>query len=88
MMKKIPMRMCISCQQMYPKKELIRIVKKAGDIDNTIIIDKTGKISGKGAYVCKSNECIKSVIKGNKLEKYLGGKIPDEIYKELEELLT
>lgn len=73
---------------MYPKKELIRIVKKAGGDDASVIIDNTGKISGKGAYVCKNNECIKSVISGNKLGKYFGSKVPDEVYKKLEELLT
>ncbi|MDI6602434.1 MAG: YlxR family protein [Thermoanaerobacteraceae bacterium] len=84
-MKKIPMRMCVNCQQMYPKKELIRIVKRASD--GVIVIDKNGKISGKGAYICHNKECIRAVIKDNKLERHLGNKIPDEIYKELEELL-
>ncbi len=84
-MKKIPKRMCINCQQMYPKTELIRVVRKAND--GVITIDKSGKISGKGAYMCHNSECIKDIIKSNKLERYLG-KIPDEIYEELEKMLV
>ncbi|TZE83314.1 RNase P modulator RnpM [Calorimonas adulescens] len=85
-MRKIPMRMCINCQQMFPKKELIRIVRRASD--GTAVIDSTGKVSGKGAYVCHNKNCIKAVIKDNKLEKHLGIKIPEDIYRELERVLT
>lgn len=77
--------MCINCKQMYPKKELIRIVKNSKD--GIITIDETGKISGKGAYVCHNSECIKNVIKNKKLDHYLG-KIPDEIYKKLNENIS
>lgn len=55
--KKIPMRMCLGCGEMKPKRELIRVVKsKEGDIS----LDLTGKKSGRGAYICKSVECLKS----------------------------
>ena len=53
--KKIPMRMCLGCGEMKPKRELIRVVKsKEGDIS----LDLTGKKSGRGAYICKSVECF------------------------------
>ena len=80
MIKKIPLRKCIGCQEMKPKKELIRIVKNK---ENEILIDKTGKANGRGTYVC-SNECIKKVIKKRILDKVFSEKIDDELYNKLE----
>ena len=58
--RKVPMRMCIGCKQMKPKKELIRIVQpKEGEQ----ITDLTGKAQGRGAYVCKNEECLKLAVK-------------------------
>ena len=62
--KKIPLRMCIGCREMKPKKELIRVVKAPnGDIS----LDITGKKNGRGAYVCKDAECIKKARKIKKM---------------------
>ena len=63
--KKIPMRMCLGCGEMKPKRELIRVVKsKEGDIS----LDLTGKKSGRGAYICKSVECFEKARKARKFE--------------------
>lgn len=66
--KKIPMRMCLGCGEMKPKRELIRVVKsKEGDIS----LDLTGKKSGRGAYICKSVECFEKARKARKFERSL-----------------
>ncbi|MEG0641532.1 MAG: YlxR family protein [Clostridium sp.] len=80
--KKIPQRMCIGCMEMKPKKELIRIVKNS---EEEISIDLTGKKPGRGAYICKSCQCLEKAIKSNRLAKNLSHKIDDEIYNKLRE---
>ena len=55
MAKKIPLRQCLGCNEMIPKKELIRIVK---DNENNFAIDLTGKMNGRGAYICRKAECL------------------------------
>lgn len=79
-MKKIPLRTCMGCNEKKPKKELIRIVKNK---DGEIFIDKTGKLDGRGAYICDSVECFEKVIKSKRLEKVLECKISEEIYNNL-----
>ena len=78
-MKKIPMRMCLACREMKPKKELIRIVKS----QDGICIDTTGKKNGRGAYICDDIKCLEKVIKSKRLEKVLDIHISDEIYESL-----
>jgi len=58
--KKIPIRTCIGCRQTKPKKELIRIVRKT---DGAVEFDLSGKISGRGAYLCPSLDCFHNAIK-------------------------
>ena len=58
--KKIPLRKCAGCQEMKPKKELIRVIKTEED---KVEIDLTGKKNGRGAYICHSDECLKKAIK-------------------------
>lgn len=82
--KHVPLRKCIGCQQMMPKKELVRIVKN----DAGIRIDQTGKADGRGAYICRSGDCLKSAVKSKRLEKVFHCQIPTEIYTELGELLS
>lgn len=83
--KKIPMRMCLGCGEMKPKKELVRAVKsKEGEIS----LDLTGKKSGRGAYICKSMECFKKARKARKFEKEFSCKIEDEIYDMMEKELS
>ena len=79
---KIPMRTCIGCQCKRPKKEMIRIIRTP---DGEIEIDKTGKKSGRGAYLCDNIECLDAALKKNNLKKSLKQDIPlktlDEIKK-------
>jgi predicted RNA-binding protein YlxR (DUF448 family) len=82
--KKIPQRMCIGCQEMKPKKELIRVVKNS---EGTIKVDLTGKAPGRGAYICKSVQCLEKAIKGKRLEKNFETKIDDNIFQRLREEL-
>ncbi|MCL2125810.1 MAG: YlxR family protein [Oscillospiraceae bacterium] len=78
--KKIPMRQCLGCRVMKPKRELIRVVRSPeGDIS----IDFKGKKSGRGAYVCHDMECLKRAIKSKALSRAFGVPIPDNIIDEL-----
>jgi len=79
-MKKIVQRMCMGCNTKKDKRELIRIVmSKEGNIS----IDKTGKLSGRGAYICDDIDCLEKVIKTKRLERIFETKIDEEIYKDL-----
>ena len=78
--KKIPMRMCTGCLEMKPKKELIRIVKTP---DGNVVVDTTGKQSGRGAYICRNKECLEKSFKTKKLNKSLNTAISDEIFNKL-----
>ncbi|MDU0894263.1 MAG: YlxR family protein [Anaerococcus sp.] len=79
--KKIPQRKCIVCGNLYDKNDLLRVVKNK---DLGVVIDETGKINGRGAYICKNNECLKEVKKNNKLNRVFKQKIDDKLYEELE----
>ena len=79
-MKKIPQRTCMACNQKKDKNELIRIVKNK---NNEINIDKSGKMAGRGAYICNDINCLEKVVKSKRLEKVLETNISDEIYKSL-----
>ena len=74
--KKIPMRMCSGCRESKPKSELIRVVRTP---DGNIIVDKTGKVSGRGAYLCKNEECFKKSVKSKALSRALEVNIDDEV---------
>ena len=79
--KKIPMRMCLGCGEMKPKRVLIRVVKsKEGDIS----LDLTGKKSGRGAYICKSVECFEKARKARKFERSFSCMISEDIYNSME----
>ena len=80
--KKIPLRMCTGCMEMKPKKELIRVVKTN---EEEVLVDLTGKKSGRGAYVCKSIECLEKAFKAKRLNKNLQTNISDDIYNKLKE---
>ncbi|HBV98853.1 MAG: nucleic-acid-binding protein implicated in transcription termination [Peptococcaceae bacterium BICA1-7] len=82
--RKIPQRMCVGCQEMKPKKELIRIVRTPQE---TVEIDSTGKKSGRGAYICPRVECLQRASKEKRLEKALQRQISKEIYQILSERL-
>ncbi len=83
--KKMPVRKCTGCGEHFPKNELMRVLRTP---EEEIILDSTGKKSGRGAYVCKRIECLKKAIKSRRIEEALECKIPDEIYRKLEEDMT
>lgn len=80
--KKVPLRMCIGCQEMKPKRELTRVVRTPQD---TVEIDPTGKKSGRGAYICPDAECLQKAIKGKRLERSLECKVSPEIVETLKQ---
>lgn len=83
--KKIPMRMCLGCGEMKPKKELVRVVKTPED---EILLDITGKKSGRGAYICPNAECLAKARKAKRMEKNFACRISDEVYDSLERELN
>ena len=83
-MKNIPQRTCMGCNTKKDKKDLIRIVKNN---KNEITIDKTGKIEGRGAYICNNVQCLEKVIKSKRLERSLDIKISEEIYSNLKKII-
>ena len=79
--KKIPMRQCLGCREMKPKRELIRVVRSP---EGEISLDLRGKAPGRGAYVCRSAACLKKAIRARALERAFSVQIPAEIYERLE----
>lgn len=80
MPKKIPMRRCTGCGASKEKKNLIRIVRTPG---GEIILDRTGKANGRGAYLCDDPACLRKAQKKRSLQRSLETAIPDEIFDEL-----
>lgn len=83
--KKQPERKCLGCGESKLKNELARIVRAP---DGSVSLDLTGRKSGRGAYVCKSAECLKKARRAKRLEKSLEVSIPDEVYDALEKELA
>ena len=81
MSKKIPLRQCVGCGEMKGKKEMLRVLKTT---EGPIVLDTTGKKNGRGAYLCKSVECLKKAKKNKGLERSFKMSIPDEVYEDLE----
>jgi predicted RNA-binding protein YlxR (DUF448 family) len=79
--KRTPERTCIACHQVRPKKELVRIVKT---ISEGVLIDETGKKSGRGAYLCRAKKCWNAGLKGNRLEHVLRTVLSQEDKQRLE----
>lgn len=80
--RKVPLRMCSGCGEMKPKAELMRIVRSS---DGEISLDLNGRKNGRGAYVCRSADCLKKARKSRRIDRSLNVTIPDEIYDSLEE---
>ncbi len=78
--KKKPERTCIVCNEQKEKRELLRIVKSK---DGIIEVDLTGKKNGRGAYICKKEECLEKLIKTKKLEKVFETEISSELYENI-----
>ena len=81
MPEKIPMRQCVGCREMKPKRELIRVVRSP---EGEISLDFRGKKPGRGAYVCPAPECLKRVRKSRALERAFSAQLPAQVYDALE----
>ena len=80
MQKKIPMRQCLGCREMKPKREMIRVVRSP---EGAISIDSKGKAPGRGAYICPDAQCLKRAIKAKAISRAFDIEIPQEIYERL-----
>ncbi|MEG0766691.1 MAG: YlxR family protein [Clostridia bacterium] len=78
--RKIPMRMCVGCREMKPKKELMRIVKSP---EGVIAWDRVGKAPGRGAYLCHDTACLTRAMKAKQLERALEHSIDEAVYQQL-----
>lgn len=82
MQKKIPMRQCLGCREMKPKRELIRVVRSP---EGEISLDFKDKSPGRGAYICPAPACLKQAIKAKALERAFSTQIPEAVYEKLNE---
>ena len=74
------MRSCVSCREVRHKSEFLRVVKTP---EGEFIIDKSGKSSGRGAYICKSKSCAEIAKKRRQFDRAFKMKVPDEIYEKI-----
>ena len=82
--KRVPLRKCIGCGEMKPKKELVRVVRSP---EGEVSLDLTGRKPGRGAYLCPSPSCLQIARKARRLEKSFSCPIPPEVYDRMEEEL-
>lgn len=80
--RKTPQRMCIACRQSRPKSELLRAVRTP---DGQVLVDRTGKMNGRGAYLCPDKACLQKAIRSNALFRTLQVQVDDDMIKQLEE---
>lgn len=80
MQKKIPQRQCMGCRERKAKREMIRVVRMT---DGNVSLDFSGKLNGRGAYICPNPECLKKAQKARSLERSLEVPIPEEVYNRL-----
>ena len=83
--RKIPMRKCVGCGEMKPKKELIRVLRTE---ENEFVLDTTGKKNGRGAYLCMSKDCFEKAVKSKGLERSFKQAIPTVVYDRLEKEMS
>ena len=79
--RKIPMRKCVGCGEMKPKKEMLRVLRTT---EEEFVLDATGKKNGRGAYLCCSKDCFLKAVKNKGLERSFKQGIPREVYDRLE----
>lgn len=80
--KNVPLRMCIACREMKPKKEMLRVVKNA---DGEIFADESGKASGRGAYICNAEVCRKKLNDKKLLHKAFAADVAADVYLKIKE---
>lgn len=78
--KKIPLRKCLGCNEMKPKRELIRVVKSG---ESEFCVDTAGRKNGRGAYICPQKVCFDKAKRNRRFEKAFNSRIPEEIYNKL-----
>ena len=78
--RKIPLRKCVACQEMKPKKDLLRVVRTP---EQEIDVDPTGKKSGRGAYICYSKDCLELSKKRKSLDRALDIAVSPEVYESI-----
>ena len=83
--KKVPMRKCLGCGEQKEKRELVRIVR---DKDGELHVDPGGKAAGRGAYLCRSSDCLKKAVNSKRIEKSLETPVGEELLRRLEEELS
>ena len=83
--RKVPMRRCVGCYEMKPKNTLIRVVKPP---EGACFVDRTGKASGRGAYLCDNVECLKKAQKAKALERALETQIDEAVFAQLAERIV
>ena len=83
--KKIPMRMCVGCREMKPKKELLRAVRSP---EGLVSLDTTGKKPGRGAYCCFNAECLRRALKQGQLDRQLEVKLSAEVNAQLTQTMN
>ena len=81
MQKKIPQRQCMGCRERMDKRQLIRVVRTP---EGNVQLDFSGKLNGRGAYICPKADCLKKVRKSKALDRSLEVTIPEEVYDRLE----
>ena len=84
-LRKIPLRKCTGCGEMKTKKELVRVVRNN---EGEVSLDLTGRKPGRGAYVCRSADCLKKARKARRFERAFSCQIPDTIYEMMQEELS
>ena len=80
MQKKIPQRQCMGCRERKAKRDMIRVVRQP---EGTVALDVSGKMNGRGAYICPDPACLKKVQKSKALDRSLEVTIPEEVYDRL-----
>ncbi|HZK57235.1 MAG TPA: YlxR family protein [Clostridia bacterium] len=78
--RKVPLRKCLGCGEMRPKKELLRVVHNSQGV---ISVDTTGKAHGRGAYICNSKQCLEKAKKVKAFNKAFKSDVPEEVYEDL-----
>ena len=83
--KRIPLRKCSGCNEQKPKNELVRVVRTP---EGEIRLDLTGKLSGRGAYICRDTACLRRARKAKRFEKAFEAAVPDSVFDEIEKELS
>ena len=78
--RKVPVRQCLGCREHKPKRELVRIVRSP---EGQVSLDRSGKMNGRGAYLCHDPECLRRAVKAKALERAFGTAVPDDVQERL-----